>query len=161
MDIASHAARRLARRSSRRQFFKLLGAGSLGAGLFLTRTDVSLGAITGCVGCGGGPCNPCFSPVGECSVVTGGTYICKSCQIGGGCPTGCSTGGEWFCCLTGGARAGCRFRCSECNCPSGCSNPSCYCFTNLPMPCQPRQHSGDQPCTCPAVDEPAGTLVAA
>ena len=67
MDIASHAARKLARRSSRRQFFKLLGAGSLGAGLFLTRTDVSLGAITGCVGCGGGPCNPCFSPVGECS----------------------------------------------------------------------------------------------
>ena len=62
--------------------------------------------------------------------------------------------GEWFCCLTGGARAGCRFRCSECNCPSGCSNPSCYCFTNLPMPCQPRQHSGDQPCTCPAADEP-------
>ena len=46
MDIASHAARKLARRSSRRQFFKLLGAGSLGAGLFLTRTDVSLGAIT-------------------------------------------------------------------------------------------------------------------
>ena len=53
MDIATHAARKLARRSSRRQFFKLLGAGSLGAGLFLTRTDVSLGAITGCVGCGG------------------------------------------------------------------------------------------------------------
>jgi hypothetical protein len=36
MDIATHAARKLARRSSRRQFFKLLGAGSLGAGLFLT-----------------------------------------------------------------------------------------------------------------------------
>jgi hypothetical protein len=161
MDIASHAARKLARRSSRRQFFKLLGAGSLGAGLFLTRTDVSLGAITGCVGCGGGPCNPCFSPVGECSDVTGGQYNCKSCAEAGGCPTGCSTGGEWFCCLTGGARAGCRFRCSECNCPSGCQNPSCYCFTNLPMPCQPRKHSGDQPCTCPAVDEPAGTLVAA
>ena len=86
MDIASHAARKLARRSSRRQFFKLLGAGSLGAGLFLTRTDVSLGAVTGCVGCGGGPCNPCFSPVGECSEVTGGTYVCKSCEVGGGCP---------------------------------------------------------------------------
>ena len=72
MDIASHAARKLARRSSRRQFFKLLGAGSLGAGLFLTRTDVSLGAITGCVGCGGGPCNPCFSPAGRCNDVTSG-----------------------------------------------------------------------------------------
>lgn len=155
MNIASHAARKLARRSSRRQFFKLLGAGSLGAGLFLTRTDVSLGAITGCVGCGGGPCNPCFSPVGECSAVTGGQYTCKSCGVGGGCPTGCSTGGEWFCCLTGGARAGCRFRCSECNCPSGCQNPSCYCFTDLPMPCQPRRGSDDQPCTCPSESEPA------
>ena len=72
MNIATHAARKLARRSSRRQFFKLLGAGSLGAGLFLTRTDVSLGAITGCVGCGGGPCNPCFSPAGRCNDVTGG-----------------------------------------------------------------------------------------
>ena len=65
MDIAPHAARKLARRSSRRQFFKFLGAGSLGAGLFLTRTDVSLGAVSGCVGCGGGPCNPCFSPAGR------------------------------------------------------------------------------------------------
>jgi hypothetical protein len=41
MDLASAAAQRLARRSSRRQFFKFLGAGSLGAGLWLTRTDVS------------------------------------------------------------------------------------------------------------------------
>ena len=35
--------------------------------------------------------------------MTGGAYVCKTCQVGGGCPTGCSTGGEWFCCLTGGA----------------------------------------------------------
>ena len=46
MDIVSQAAQKLARRSSRRQFFKFLGAGSLGAGLFLTGTDVSLGATT-------------------------------------------------------------------------------------------------------------------
>jgi hypothetical protein len=154
MDIASHAARKLARRSSRRQLFKLLGAGSLGAGLFLTRTDVSLGAITGCVGCGGGPCNPCFSPAGRCNDVTGGVYQCKSCAVGGGCPDGCNTGGEWFCCLTSGVRAGCRFRCSECNCPAGCANPSCHCFTDLPMPCQPRLYSGDHPCTCVSEDEP-------
>ena len=37
MDISTKIAESLARRSSRRQFFKLLGAGSLGAGLFLTR----------------------------------------------------------------------------------------------------------------------------
>jgi len=43
MDLANKAAQALAGRSSRRQFFKLLGAGSLGAGLFLTGTDVSLG----------------------------------------------------------------------------------------------------------------------
>jgi hypothetical protein len=149
MDLVSQAAQRLARRSSRRQFFKLLGAGSLGAGLFLTRTDVSLGAVSGCVGCGGGPCNPCFSPVGECSQVTQGQYTCKSCRVGGGCPTGCSTSGEWFCCLTGGPRAGCRFRCSECNCPSGCANPSCYCFTDLPISCTAGPPTGARPCGCP------------
>ena len=47
MDISTKIAESLARRSSRRQFIKLLGAGSLGTGLFLTGTDVSLGAIDG------------------------------------------------------------------------------------------------------------------
>jgi hypothetical protein len=148
MDVTGKTAQALARRSSRRQFFKFLGAGSLGAGLWLTRTDVSLGAVSGCVGCGGGPCNPCYSPAGVCDQVTGGVYTCKTCQQGGGCPEGCQTGGEWFCCLTSG-RTGCRFRCSECNCPAGCQNPSCHCFTNLPIPCTPRLHSDDQPCACP------------
>ena len=61
------------------------------------------------------------------------------------------TSGEWFCCLTSGSRINCRFRCSECNCPAGsCNNPACHCFTDLPMPCAPRLHSGDQPCLCPA-----------
>ena len=100
MDLTGKTAHALARRSSRRQFFKFLGAGSLGAGLWLTRTDVSLGAVSGCVGCGGGPCNPCFSPAGVCDQVSGGKYPCKSCQAGGGCPEGCNTGGEWFCCLS-------------------------------------------------------------
>ena len=54
MDLTSAAARKLAGKSSRRQFFKFLGVSSLGAGLFLTRTGVSLGAVEGCVGCGGG-----------------------------------------------------------------------------------------------------------
>ena len=45
MDLTSAAARKLAGKSSRRQFFKFLGVGSLGAGLFLTGTKVSLGAI--------------------------------------------------------------------------------------------------------------------
>lgn len=148
MDLASKTAHALARRSSRRQFFKFLGAGSLGAGLFLTRTDVTLGAVSGCVGCGGGPCNPCWSPVGRCNDVTPG-FNCKSCQVGGGCPDGCSTGGEWFCCMTGTV---CRIRCSECNCPSGCANPSCHCFTVLSIPCAPRLHSGDEPCACPPLE---------
>lgn len=147
MDIVSQAAQKLARRSSRRQFFKLLGAGSLGAGLFLTGTDVSLGAINGCVGCGGGPCNPCGSPAPPCASIG---QPCIPCQKGGGCPTGCLTSGEWFCCLSSGPRQGCRFRCSECTCPPNCQTGlNCYCFTDLPMPCQPRRHSGEQPCACP------------
>ena len=148
MDVTGKAAHALARRSSRRQFFKFLGAGSLGAGLWLTGADVSLGAVSGCVGCGGGPCNPCYSPAGVCDEVTGRKYRCPICQEGGGCPPGCQTGGEWFCCLTSG-RTGCRFRCSECNCPAGCNNPSCHCFTNLPIACTPRLHSGDESCACP------------
>ena len=156
MDIAQLAARSLAKRSSRRQFFKLLGGASLGTGLFLTRTGVSMGAVTGCVGCGGGPCNPCFSPATICENVPG-NFTCKTCAEGGGCPDGCQTGGEWFCCLTSG-RVGCRFRCSECICPAGCGNPSCHCFTDLAIPCTPRLHSGDQPCACPADSPPIPTL---
>ena len=158
MDLTSAAARKLAGKSSRRQLFKFLGVGSLGAGLFLTGTKISLGAISGCVGCGGGPCNPCGSPAGVCDQVTGGQYLCKTCVQGAGCPDGCQTSGEWFCCLTTG-RVGCRFRCSECNCPAGsCANPSCHCFTDMAVPCTPRLHSGDQPCTCPAVDAPIPSL---
>jgi len=148
VDVATKAASMLARRSSRRQFFKFLGASSLGAGLFLTRTDVSLGAVQGCIGCGGGPCNPCFSPVIRCNDLPV-PFNCKTCQEGGGCPVGCSTGGEWFCCLTGTV---CRQRCSECNCPSGCANPSCHCFTRTSIPCTPKLHSGDQPCPCPPLE---------
>ena len=160
MDLTNIAARKLAGKSSRRQFFKFLGVGSLGAGLFLTGTKVSLGAIQGCVGCGGGPCNPCFSPATSCENVPGG-FTCKTCAQGGGCPDGCSTGGEWFCCLTTGSRVGCRFRCSECNCPTGCANPSCHCFTNLAVVCgrRPTKSSGDPPdCTCPPVTAPLPSL---
>src|SRR5213076_656734 len=110
MDVAGKASQALARRSSRRQFFKLLGAGSLGVGLFLTRSDVSLGAVSGCVGCGGGPCNPCYSPAPLCDNIGSPTaYPCKTCAEGGGCPTGCQTSGEWFCCLPASQ---CRMRCS-------------------------------------------------
>jgi hypothetical protein len=152
MDVAGKTAGLLARRSSRRQFFKFLGASSLGAGLFLTRTDVTLGAVTGCVGCGGGPCNPC---VGVGPICTSAGFPCKTCQEGAGCPATCQTSGEWFCCLTGGGRAGCRFRCSECNCPPGCQNLSCHCFTDMPMPCNPTRHSGEQPCRCQTVEAAA------
>jgi hypothetical protein len=148
MDLTAAAARKLAGRSSRRQFFRFLGVGSLGAGLFLTGTKVSLGAIQGCVGCGGGPCNPCVG-IGHICDVDG--FPCKTCAQGGGCPEGCITSGEWFCCLTSG-RVGCRFRCSECNCGPNhdCSDLSCHCFTDTAIPCTPRLHTGDQPCACPA-----------
>ena len=117
-----------------------------------------MGAISGCVGCGSGPCNPCGSPAGPCDSVTGGQFPCRTCQEGAGCPTGCMTSGEWFCCLTQG-RVGCRFRCSECNCPAGsCANPSCHCFTDMAIPCTPRLHSGDQPCVCPADKPPIPSL---
>jgi hypothetical protein len=151
MDFAGSAARSLARRSSRRQFFKFLGAGSLGAGLWLTRTDVALGAVSGCVGCGGGPCNPCFSPAIRCNNLQP-PFPCKSCQEGGGCPPGCQTSGEWFCCVTA---TQCRQRCSECNCPPGCSNPSCHCFTPLATPCQPTVNTGTRPCGCPPLEQPS------
>jgi hypothetical protein len=154
MDLTSAAARKLAGKSSRRQFFSFLGVGSLGAGLFLTGTKVSLGAIQGCVGCGGGPCNPC---VGIGPICTDASFQCKTCQQGAGCPETCQTSGEWFCCLTSG-RVGCRFRCSECNCPPGCGNLSCHCFTNMAVPCTPRLHSGDQPCLCPPAAAPIPSL---
>ena len=157
MDLTGKAAQALARRSSRRQFVKFLAAGSLGTGLFLTRTGVSIGSVdgNGCVGCGGGPCNPCGSPAPICEqVAPAGTYPCKTCLQGGGCPQGCTTSGEWFCCLSSGQRAGCRFRCSECNCPGGCNTAACHCFTDLAVPCTPRLHSGDHPCACPAVEAP-------
>ena len=150
MDITQVAARKLAGKSSRRQFFKFLGVSSLGTCLFLTRTGVSMGAVAGCVGCGGGPCNPC---VGVGPICTAAGFPCKTCAQGAGCPAECQTSGEWFCSLTSG-RVGCRFRCSECNCPPGCGSPSCHCFTNLPIPCTPRLDSGDQPCACPPLEAP-------
>lgn len=154
MDLTGKAAQALARRSSRRQFFKFLAAGSLGTGLFLTRTGVSVGSVSGggCVGCGGGPCNPCWSPAIRCDLLSPpGTYPCKTCVQGGGCPQGCTTSGEWFCCQTGTV---CRRRCSECNCPGGCNTAACHCFTDLNIPCTPRLHSGDEPCACPPVEAP-------
>ena len=154
MDLSGKAAQALARKSSRRQLFKFLAAGSLGTGLFLTRTGVSVGSVDGnqCVGCGGGPCNPCWSPAIVCDQLSpAGAYPCKTCVQGGGCPQGCTTSGEWFCCLTGTV---CRQRCSECNCPGGCNSAPCHCFTRLDIPCTPRLHSGDNPCACPPLDAP-------
>ena len=149
--LAGAAARALARKSNRRQLFKFLGMSSLGAGLFLSRANVALGAVVSCVGCGGGPCNPCGSPFEQCS-----TMPCKPCNQAGGCPVGCTTTGEWFCCTTA---TQCRRRCSECSCPNpqGC----CRCFTDINMPCRPTRHSGDQPCTCPGEQVPVPVPVAA
>jgi hypothetical protein len=145
VEISGTAALVLARRSSRRQFFKLLSAGALGTGLWLTRTDVSLGAASGCAGCGGGPCNPCYS---ACPICDNLSYLCRPCHLAGGCPDECTTFGEWFCCRRGTV---CLQRCSECTCPNGC----CHCFTNINIPCAPTPHSGDQPCACPPLEAAA------
>ena len=132
VDLAGKTAQALARRSSRRQFFKFLGAGSLGAGLWLTRTDVSLGAIAGCVGCGGGPCNPCYSPASLCDQVSRRRSTrARRCPQGGGCPEGCTTSGEWFCCLTSGRR-----RSAASAAPSATARPGAT--TCLPLLHEPR-----------------------
>ena len=102
MDLAGKTAQALARRSSRRQFFRFIGGRVARHGPVSDEDRRLTGCDSGCVGCGGGPCNDCFSPVGACDDVTGGVYTCKTCVQGGGCPEGCSTGGEWFCCLTSG-----------------------------------------------------------
>ena len=72
--------------------------------------------------------------VGICDQLSpAGAYPCKTCVEGGGCPAGCSTSCEWFCCLNAGDRAGCRLRCSECNCPSGCANSAGHCWPITPF----------------------------
>ncbi len=128
-------ARGLARKSSRRQFFKFMSASSLGTGLALTGSDASLATVLACAGCGGGPCNPCFSPHPPCSVRG---KVCRGCAQGGGCPSGCSTTGEWFCCT---GLLACEQRCSECSCPLGC----CHCFTTTNVSC-----IAGVPCLCAA-----------
>lgn len=113
VEISEH----LGRRSSRRQFFKFMTAASLGTGLFPARSGVALGHHTPCVGCGG-EC-PCSSRAPDCSEVGS---VCYSACGGGGCPSGCNTEGEWWCC-----QGGCWLRCSECKCSGHC----CRCFVNV------------------------------
>jgi hypothetical protein len=131
-DVAVAATQYLGRKSSRRGFFRFVGASSLGVGLSLTGSQVSLGEVLTCSGCGGGPCNPCFSPHPQCGNIG---EACKTCADGGGCKNNCTTTGEWFCC-----NADCLHRCSECSCPSGC----CHCFKKTFWGCD----KGVQ-CPCP------------
>jgi hypothetical protein len=132
-DIVVKASEVLARRSSRRQLLKFMTASSLGAGLFFTRTGVTLGSHTACVGCGGGPCNPCYSPAPACSSIG---KQCRDTCSGGGCPSGCTTLGEWYCCHSS---VKCRVRCSECRCAH-----CCHCFVIVKSPCGGRT----VPCPC-------------
>ena len=138
-DLTTTTARLLARKSSRRQFVKFVGAASVGAGLWLSRTDVTLGSVTACASCPGGPCNPCSSPYGNCGT---GSDHCKSCESGGGCGVGCTTTGEWYCCKT---FPQCRIRCSECSCPT---NGCCHCFVMLAQPCVGAAENPLHPCLC-------------
>jgi hypothetical protein len=123
-------ARVLAQRSSRRQFFKFMSAASVGTGLFLTRSGVSLGGITACTPCEVHPCNPCNSPQPPCATI--GRPCIDPC-FNGGCGQNCTTVGEWWCCVNG-----CKRRCAECSCDIGC----CHCFQVTPLSC------GAQFCPC-------------
>ena len=136
-NISYKVSQGLAQRSSRRQFFKLLSGTALGTGLWLSRTDVSLGAITACSGCST-VCNPCVSPHPNCASIN---QNCKLCPYGG-CPSGCTTTGEWYCCLTWPK---CRQRCSECSCSNGC----CHCFIITNMPCAGAVEDPLNVCVCP------------
>jgi hypothetical protein len=121
--LTARVAGGLARKSSRRHFLKFATASSLGTGLFLTRTGISLGTITSCVGCAGGPCPDCASPAPTCDSIGRSCPQPTGCpSAGGGCPSGCTTTGEWFCC-----KNSCTVRCSECSCTEGC----CHCFTTI------------------------------
>ena len=133
MDLTGIAARSLARRSSRRQFFKLLGAGSLGAGLFLTRTGVSLGAVESCVGCGGGPCNPAGLRLALCEQHR---LRLQDVPAGRRLPGWLHHLRRVVLLLAVERRRRCRLRCSECNCGPNhsCNDPACHCFTNLASP---------------------------
>ena len=157
MDLTSAAARKLAGKSSRRQFFKFLGVGSLGTGLFLTGTKVSLGAIQGCVGCGGGPCNPCGSPADICENVPG-NFTCKTCSTGRWLP-GRLHDRRRMVLLSDERTSRVPLPLLGVQLPGWlCGNPSCHCFTDMAVPCTPRLHSGDQPCTCPPVEAPIPSL---
>ncbi len=134
----------LAKKSSRRHFFRFLGSASLGAGLALTGTDISIAQQLLCAGCGGGPCNPCASPHPRCGSVG---IPCTNCNNGGGCPIGCVTTGEWYCCTTIGD---CIRRCSECNCrkPED-TRVCCHCFIRLGVRCGPNTATdADLACAC-------------
>lgn len=145
MTLTERVSTSLARRSSRRQFLKFATAGSLGTGLFLTRSGVSMAThIGGCAHCTGGPCNPCGSPHPDCAGIGEGCY---SCANGGGCNANrCQTTGEWNCCTS----FGCVQRCAECSCPNGC----CHCFILIGQPCgavAAKVAAGKvlSPCVCP------------
>jgi hypothetical protein len=92
LSVADGVSVVLARKSSRRQFFKFLSASSLGAGLWLTRSDVGLGVVTSCAGCS--PiCNPCWSPHVTCDNLNP-PLPCPLCEDNGGCPPNCFNNGR-------------------------------------------------------------------
>ncbi len=120
MSLTDQIAGGLAKRSSRRTFFRVLGGSALGSGLALTGTGVALASTeAACYGCGGG--TTCHSPAPPCRTCGDGCY-------GGGCGPGCSESGGWTICSSGG----CKVRCSECC----CGGSGCYCFVQLPYRCR-------------------------
>ena len=148
MDLAGKAAHALARRSSRRQFFKFMAAGSLGTGLFLTRTGRlrRIGVGPAASAAAEAPATPAGRRRPLRPAEPDGVSLQDLLRRVEAARSAARTSGEWFCCQTGTV---CRQRCSECNCPSGCNNSACHCFTMLNIPCTPRLHSDDDPCPCP------------
>lgn len=127
-DVTSRISTQLASRSSRRAFLSLASASALTVGFWLTGSGISYAShINGCADCNGGPCPTCFSPVPACTT-------CRDGCSGGGCASGYSTSGTWWCCI-----GGCQIVCSECKGPSeGC----CHCFTYNGVSCD------GTPCAC-------------
>lgn len=125
----------LARKSSRRQFFRFMGSTTVGAGLVLTQSGVSVAQTIPCDFCPSTipatPCYPCYSDNPSCGSMG---VPCPPCGQGGGCGPQCTVGGEWYCCSEGR----CMWRCSECICtqPAG-SSFCCFCFRKLPVKCEP------------------------
>lgn len=157
-NLIDYSTTTLARRSSRRQFVKFVGALSLGVGYVLAGVEPARAYNCSSPGCHVvPPCPGCSSTQGSVDCFSLNQTYCKSCQNGGGCNTTppcpgcaapCSLVGEWYCCKNVGGYY-CKVRCSECCCGPPLTR-ACHCFIGLPVSCTPGSGAAapDTPCVC-------------